>query len=473
MFTRIFFTVVFTITTMVLLGGSAVNADSSPTAPGVLHLPFIGRGLPLRDYRAIVTSSYDGDSDIYRLRGDGSEVERLTDNNVSDEQPQWSPDGTQILWVQYAGLFPNKSYDDLWIMDDDGGNARPLTQHVGLERGSWSPVGSRIFYYNRVATGDIYTAFSLYSTTPTGIPTLILANTYLSNYEWSPDGSRLFLILVRRTSSTIVNDLYTVAADGSALTLIAQDIRSTKWSPTGEWLAFDAKRDGDDSVYLVRPDGSDIHAITDETMQDRLAGWVENGERLLLKRTDTDWGLGRYYLIDSEVGGVPEPFIMGGPNDDYVDVEGIAPDGMSVVYRTVTNQGYLYLDWQATTDTTSTRISPANCAASCGVSNVGWSADGNTITYAFWQQPLPRIYNTQVYLVDRSDDGLGYRLLDDSALNPVWLPNAHHLALDAAPREGDASVRVPHIGDARNGTLTRIPFIEDADFTTIAWRYAP
>lgn len=463
-----------TFITIATLSITTVVAYATPhptLAPGAIYLPIVGRALPLQDYLTLATSTYDGDSEIFTLRGDGSALTQLTDNDVADEQPQWSPDGSRILWVQFAGLFPNKSYDDLWIMDSDGSNARSLTQDVGLERGSWSPNGSHIFYYNRANSGDLYTAFTLYTTTPTGSPTQIITKTYLSDYQWSPDGTHLFLILVRNEQGNIVNDLYTVAADGSALTLIAQDIRTAAWSPDNAWLAFDAKRAGDEDVYVVRPDGSELRTLTTNAMQDRFAGWVEGGERLLLKRTESDWGLGRYYLIESAGNGTPAPFIPGTPTDDFMDIEAIAPDGNAVVYSTITNQGYLYLDWQATDSTTSTRISPANCAATCGVSSVAWSADGTTLTYAFWQQPVPRIYNTQVYLVDLLPEAMPYRLLDDSALNPVWLPFAHYLALDAAPGEGDASVRVPHIGDSRTNTKMRIPFIEDADFTTVEWRY--
>jgi Tol biopolymer transport system component len=450
---------------------SSVSADSpSPSAPGAVYLPIIGQALPLHEFRALATSTYDGDSEIFALRGDGSERVQLTNNEVADEEPQWSPDGSQILWVQFAGLFPNKSYDDLWIMNGDGSNARPLTQMEGLERGSWSPDGTHIFYYNRVNGGDLYTAFTLYTTTPTGSPTLILANTYLQNYQWSPDGSHLLFIAVRRVDGGIVNDLYTVAADGSALTLITQDIRTAAWSPDGAWLVFDATREGNEDVYMVRANGNNLRKVTDGTMQDRFAGWVEGGERIVLKRTESDWGLGRYYLL-SATGGTPDPFIMGSPSDDFITIEGIAPDGNAVVYSTITNQGYRYLEWQSTTSLTSTRISPANCASSCGVSGVSWSDEGNTLTYAFWQQPVPRIYNTQVYLVDLTSSTAPYRLLDASALNPVWLPSSPYLALDAAPAVGDASVRVPHIGNSRNGAMTRIPFIEEADFTTVEWRY--
>lgn len=476
MITRPFFSLSFVAVVLLLVVYAASHplayADDPPAAPGVLYLPLLERGTPLASYLTLATSAYDGDSEIFMLRGDGSALRQLTDNDVADEQPQWSPDGSHILWVQYSGLYPNKSYDDLWIMNSDGSQARPLTQHDGLERGSWSPMGSHIFYYNRVTTGDIYRSFSLYSTTPNGNATLILANTYLQSYRWSPDGSHLLLLLVRQTEDAIVNDLYTVAADGSALTLVTQDVRRAVWSPDGAWIAFDAMRAGNENVYRVRPDGTELRLLTNASMNDRVVNWVDGGARLLIRRTESDWALGRYYLISVD-GGTAVPFIMGTPTDDFLSIEGIAPDGKAVVYSTVTNQGYLYLDWQATDSTVSTRISPANCAAGCGVSSVEWSEDSSQLTYAFWQQPVPRIYNTQVYLVDLTSPSPLYHLLDDNALNPVWLPYGQHLALDAAPTTGDAGVRVPHLANRRNQTLTRIPFTNNADFTTAEWRYQP
>jgi Tol biopolymer transport system component len=59
--------------------------------------------------------------DIYRMRVDGSERIRLTDNPASEDQPTWSPDSKTIVYRMLNG----KSFD-LYLMDADGGNKRIL-----------------------------------------------------------------------------------------------------------------------------------------------------------------------------------------------------------------------------------------------------------------------------------------------------------------------------------------------------------
>jgi dipeptidyl aminopeptidase/acylaminoacyl peptidase len=44
-------------------------------------------------------SDRDGDSDIYLMRADGTDLRKLTRNRASDSQPTWSPDGSRIVFV--------------------------------------------------------------------------------------------------------------------------------------------------------------------------------------------------------------------------------------------------------------------------------------------------------------------------------------------------------------------------------------
>jgi Tol biopolymer transport system component len=48
--------------------------------------------------RIAFTSNRDGNSEIYLMNPDGSDVVRLTDNPASDKEPAWSPDGSMIAF---------------------------------------------------------------------------------------------------------------------------------------------------------------------------------------------------------------------------------------------------------------------------------------------------------------------------------------------------------------------------------------
>src|SRR5260370_21929236 len=83
----------------------------------------------------VFTSERNGSADLYRMRPDGSGVERLTDDPAYDDQAAFSPDGNQIAFVttRSAGTA------NLWIMDLKTRQAWPLTSGAG---GDFRPAGS-------------------------------------------------------------------------------------------------------------------------------------------------------------------------------------------------------------------------------------------------------------------------------------------------------------------------------------------
>ncbi|MBM3494363.1 MAG: hypothetical protein FJX72_08595 [Armatimonadetes bacterium] len=54
--------------------------------------------------------------DIFVIRSDGSNRRRLTNDNVQDADPCFSPDGSRIVWARANGA----GAADLWMMNSDG-----------------------------------------------------------------------------------------------------------------------------------------------------------------------------------------------------------------------------------------------------------------------------------------------------------------------------------------------------------------
>ena len=87
---------------------------------------------------------------IWSINPDGSDLKQLTDGVVPDGlMPRFSPDGSKIVFVGSGSDLSNPG-PDIWIMDADGSNKQNLTNTPGLEnfelRPEWSPDGSQILY---------------------------------------------------------------------------------------------------------------------------------------------------------------------------------------------------------------------------------------------------------------------------------------------------------------------------------------
>ena len=60
--------------------------------------------------------------------------------------PQISPDGSKIVYVrQFADIMTDKYYSNLWLINFNGSNNRPLTTgNYSDSSPRWSPDGSRL-----------------------------------------------------------------------------------------------------------------------------------------------------------------------------------------------------------------------------------------------------------------------------------------------------------------------------------------
>jgi dipeptidyl aminopeptidase/acylaminoacyl peptidase len=102
--------------------------------------------------------------------------------------------------------------------------------------------------------------------------------------SFSPDGQRLAFV----SDLTGIPQVWTVSVDGGWPELVTDmddQVGEVLWSPDGEWLAFSLAPGGgmNTQVYLVRPDGTGLHRITDGGKENNwLGGWSHDGRILTL-----------------------------------------------------------------------------------------------------------------------------------------------------------------------------------------------
>jgi len=129
----------------------------------------------------------------------------------------------------------------------------------------------------------------------------------VSSPSFSPDGARLAFVSDR----TGVPQVWVAPLDGGTpqpITTGDDPVGRVIWSPDGKWLAMSIAPGGgmNTQVYVVRPDGTELHRLTDGGKEtNNLGDWTHDGRRLTIGSNRSSPATIDAYLLDP-VSGVRE-----------------------------------------------------------------------------------------------------------------------------------------------------------------------
>jgi Tol biopolymer transport system component len=239
-------------------------------------------------------SARDGNHEIYTMNPDASDQSRLTTAPQTDIDPDWSPDGRQIVFTSNRD-----GNDEIYVMNADGSGQRRLTTDPASDKNpTWSPGGRDLaFLSERDGNAEIY----VMNADGSGQRRLTSSALPDVNPAWSPDGSRIAFASSRDGNY----EIYSMAVDGSNQTRLTtspgEDV-SPSWSPDGKHLAFASNRDGNYEIYVMNPDGNAQTRLTRNLDTDIDPAWSPNGT-LIAFTTNRD-GNNEIYAMDAD-GGAP------------------------------------------------------------------------------------------------------------------------------------------------------------------------
>ena len=276
--------------TATALGLAGLASPADATTPAVRNGRIAWKGFLQPDF---------GTSAIFSAEPGGSDVRQLTfpADGVLDDRPDWSPDGSSILFER-----DTPEADAINQIDADGSGLTEIGDCtggcLGNDNPSYSPDGAKIAFLKVfgpfLADPDRAAAVGVWVMNADGSGasqlTQLLLPTTSEDHEptWSPDGTRIvFTRLNTLASPKGMQALFVMHSDGSHVRRLSPwglNAGAADWSPDGQLIVFQSCREGcpgrTSQVLTVHPDGTHLAKLTAEGRNIE-PSWSPDGRRIV------------------------------------------------------------------------------------------------------------------------------------------------------------------------------------------------
>lgn len=199
--------------------------------------------------------------------------------------PIWSWQGDKIAFGlgQFFQFSPKPVPADIATINADGSGFQLLTDGKGnYGFPSWSGDGRYIVYRE---TGD-HNALHIFDTRNRTARVLIEGAAHYNFPGWSPTAD----VIAFTSNMDGDYEIYTIQSDGKNLKRLTNSRGNdghSSWSPDGKWIAFSSARGGfkDENllvqanpqsygeIHVMRADGSEVTALTDDAYEEATPAW--------------------------------------------------------------------------------------------------------------------------------------------------------------------------------------------------------
>ena len=254
----------------------------------------------------VFQANVDGFPQLYTISPNGTGLTQVTHiafegDSPGAEQPNWSPDGTMIIFDSDYQQTPTHAIS-VFTIKPDGSALSKLPISVGAFDGApaYSPNGTKISFDqdvgpNKPTVHGIYVAGADGSNprrVTTGIKT---SNAYDTRSNWSPDGK---WIAFTRANNAGLDANFKVRVNGTGLKQLtpwSMDANNARWSPDGSKIVFNTyaepKPGKDANIFTMRPDGTGLVQLTHLTgggLQAYVGGWSPDGKQIVFHERTAD-----------------------------------------------------------------------------------------------------------------------------------------------------------------------------------------
>ena len=230
----------------------------------------------------------DGGSDLWEIASDGAGQHQLIAcPDAACSGAAWSPDGRRLVYERRNMLVPGAAPGPphLWWLDPATGETVPVFQdNQWLGYGArWSPDSNWLSYVSPSNQGvQVYNVNDGRS--------FLIPSQMGGLAVWSPQGDALLVTDIQRQEEGFAVHLLRADPTNGQLTDLSGSEASVEdsspvWSPDGAWIALTRKPAGASmgkQIWLMRPDGSEAHYLTNNTeIHHGLPEWSPDSRYLL------------------------------------------------------------------------------------------------------------------------------------------------------------------------------------------------
>ena len=234
--------------------------------------------------RILFVSSLGGSPDIWSISPQGGFPARVTlglgtADYAASHMPLWSPDGQHISYIS------NKTgTNEVWLWHANGDPESQLTNlGANIQSVCWAPDGKSL-----VLSGNRYGGYDIYRIDlPSGDATRLTDDPlYEVNPVFTPDGKRIIYIRLNETWED--HQIVQMNSDGTGSKVIAEDsdffdysfgpsLGVPQVSPDGKWLLFRSQRSGYTNYWKMSAEGGEPSPLAPEEAEQSGAAWSPDG----------------------------------------------------------------------------------------------------------------------------------------------------------------------------------------------------
>ncbi len=266
-------------------------------------------------------------NELYLVKSDGTEHQKLASVPGIPERPRWSPDGAT---VRFSVFDPRTISTSLWQVSVNGADLHPLLpgwNNPSAECcGNWTPDGKYfVFQSRRNGRTDVWALrerSGLFQKSIAGPFQLTSGQMDMLAPLPARDGKKLFVIGAIPRGELA---RYDAKSREFVPFLAGLSVDDVEFSRDGQWLAYVTYPEG--SLWRSKPDGSQRLQLTFPPMQAFLPRWSPDAKRIAFSASmpGKQWSV---FLVSAD-GGTPEQVIGAEHNEGDA---GWSSDGSMLVF---------------------------------------------------------------------------------------------------------------------------------------------